>query len=461
MAHLPSVDRSALTARRDQLAQALKGQPLLLSAGRTQARTYAANPYDFRAASHYLYVAGVPVPDGHVLFDGRDWALYLPEPGPDDTIWEGAVPSPADYSARTGLPVLARGELFAALEHVGRARIATLPTPDAGGNLELSRLLGREVRYGQLGDADVALAEAMIALRLRLDAAAVRESREAAVATAALHAAGMKATRPGLREAHVRAAMEAEALARDVPLAYHPIVTVHGEVLHNHAHHHELKAGDLLLADVGAESAGGWACDVTRTWPVSGRFSPTQRDLYSVVLAAQKEAIAAARPGVGNRTLHLTAGRALARGLCALGILTGDPEERVADGTLYLFFPHGIGHLLGLDVHDMEDLGDRAGYAPGRVRSEGFGIKSLRLDRDLAPGMYITVEPGLYLVPAILEHPELGGKAKGRIDFDVLARFRDVRGIRIEDDVLVTDGAPDVVTRAIPKEPDDVEAAMR
>jgi Xaa-Pro aminopeptidase len=293
-----------------------------------------------------------------------------------------------------------------------------------------------------------------------MDAAAVKELREAAETTRLVHAAGMKATRPGLRESHVRAAMEAEAVARDAALAYHPIVTVHGEVLHNMAHHHPLAEGDLLLADVGAESAGGWACDVTRTWPVSGRFSTPQRELYEVVLRAQQETIAAARPGVGNRTLHLTAARSMARGLVELGILTGDPEERVADGTVYLLFPHGIGHLIGLDVHDMEDLGDRAGYAKDRVRSQDFGLRYLRLDRDLAPGMYITVEPGLYLVPAILEHPEFGGKAKGRLDFDVLARFRDVRGIRIEDDVLVTDTGHEVLTRAIPKEVADVEAAM-
>ena len=154
-----------------------------------------------------------------------------------------------------------------------------------------------------------------------------------------------------------------------------------------------------------AESPGGWAGDVTRVWPVAGRFSTAQRELYEVVLAAQRQAIDAVRPGVRYRDVHLLAGRALAAGLCDLGLLRGDPAELHADGVVASFFPHGVGHLLGLDVHDMEDLGDRAGYAPGRHRGAEPGLRFLRLDRDLAPGMAVTIEPGLYLNPALLDDP--------------------------------------------------------
>jgi Xaa-Pro aminopeptidase len=193
---------------------------------------------------------------------------------------------------------------------------------------------------------------------------------------------------------------------------------------------------------------------------VSGRFSTTQRELYDVVLASQEAAIARVRPGVRYRDVHLETARVLAEGLVALGILRGDPDELVADGVVALLFPHGVGHLLGLDVHDMEDLGDRAGYAPGRARSTQFGLRSLRLDRDLAPGMAVTIEPGLYLVPAILEDPELTRAAGDRLDRRVLARYADVRGIRIEDDVLVTADAPEVLTAAIPKKASEVEARV-
>jgi Xaa-Pro aminopeptidase len=244
-------------------------------------------------------------------------------------------------------------------------------------------------------------------------------------------------------------------------VAYGSIVTVHGEVLHSQHHHNLLGDSDLLLADVGAETAGGWAGDVTRTWPVSGKYSPTQRDLYDVVLAAQQETIRAVKPGARYRDLHLLASRKLAEGLVALGILTGDPAELVADGVTALLFPHGVGHLLGLDVHDMEDLGDRAGYQPGRARAADFGIKYLRLDRDLAPGMALTIEPGLYIVPAILEDPELSKQSKGRLRRERLAAFADVRGIRIEDDVLVTATGNEVLTAAIPKTREAVESEMR
>jgi Xaa-Pro aminopeptidase len=154
------------------------------------------------------------------------------------------------------------------------------------------------------------------------------------------------------------------------------------------------------------------------------------------------------------------ASRVLAEGLVALGVLRGDPHELVADGVHALLFPHGVGHLLGLDVHDMEDLGDRAGYAPGRTRSDQFGLSYLRLDRDLSPGMAVTIEPGIYRVPPILDDPRLRALAGDRLDRARLAQFGDVRGIRIEDDVLVTDGDPEVLTSAIPKEPELVEAAI-
>ena len=356
------------------------------------------------------------------------------------------------------LPVRPTDELPRALAD---RLVATLPAPDLETCQSQAELVGRPVRPGAFEPVDLPLADAMIALRLYHDDHAVGELRAAAAATAAAHRAGMKATRPGLRESNVRAAMEAELIARGMTVAYGSIVTVHGEVLHSQHHHNVLGETDLLLADVGAETAGGWAGDVTRTWPVSGKYSTTQKELYDVVLGAQQATIQAVKPGARYRDLHLLASRKLAEGLVALGILAGDPAELVADGVTSLLFPHGVGHLLGLDVHDMEDLGDRAGYQPGRARAPDFGIRYLRLDRDLAPGMALTIEPGLYIVPAILEDAELGKKANGRLRRDRLAAFSDVRGIRIEDDVLVTSTGNEVLTAAIPKTREAIESEMR
>jgi Xaa-Pro aminopeptidase len=239
-------------------------------------------------------------------------------------------------------------------------------------------------------------------------------------------------------------------VANNMTCAYSSIVTIHGEVLHNDHYHHPLQSGQLLLADVGAETATGWASDVTRTWPISGKFSSTQRDIYDVVLAAHDACIEQALPGVEYRDLHLLAATTIAQGLVDLGILQGHAQDLVDRDAHSLFFPHGIGHLLGLDVHDMEDLGDIAGYEAGRVRSDRFGLNYLRLDRTLRPGMVVTIEPGFYQVPAILQDPERHSRYQGMVNWVRLAEFADVRGIRIEDDVLITSRGNEVLTAALP-----------
>jgi Xaa-Pro aminopeptidase len=215
------------------------------------------------------------------------------------------------------------------------------------------------------------------------------------------------------------------------------------------------------LADVGAETPEGFAGDVTRVWPVAGRFSATQRAAYEVVLASQLAAIAAIKPGVRYLDVHRAAGLALVEGLLGIGILRGDAADLYARGAAALFFPHGVGHLLGIDVHDMEDLGDRAGYAPGRTRATAPGDRYLRLDRDLLPGMCVTIEPGFYQIPRILTRPDEVGDLESALDRAELAHFADVRGIRIEDDVLVTETGCEILSAAVPKSITAIQDAMR
>ncbi len=450
------VPTDAVVARRHRLVERLGGTPALLPSGLPRPRNSRDNPYSFRASSHFLYFAGLSLEDAWLLVADDHTTLFTPAPTAADELWHGPRPSFPLLSEMLRCTVRPREELAGAL---AKRDVATIPAVDLATRLEQERLLGRSLATPS--DEDDRLADAIIALRLVHDEAAIAELRTAAAITEAGHRAAMAATRPGVREHEVRAAFDYAFMARGAGgHAYNPIVTVHGEVLHSHSHANELAAGDLLLADVGAESAAGWASDVTRTWPVSGHFSETQRAIYDVVLAAQQAAIASVRPGVRYRDVHLTAARVTTEGLVALGVLRGDVEELVADGVHALLFPHGVGHLLGLDVHDMEDLGDHAGYAPGRSRSEQFGLSYLRLDRDLAPGMAVTIEPGFYRVPAILADERLLAIAGDRLDREQLARFADVRGIRIEDDVLVTAGEPEVLTAAIPKRPDEVEAAV-
>jgi Xaa-Pro aminopeptidase len=467
---LPSQPASVFDRRRAALRRHLGERPALVFSGGLRARNYPANVFPYRADSHFLYLTGAAIPDAALLLHGDRAELFVPAKDEDDPLWHGPTPGPEAMAQATGVDaVRSRQELSAAISVAGGGpAVATLPSADPLTRFEQCRLLGRTwpgdgaPGVPRLDPLDLALADAMIELRLAHDDAALATIRRAAEGTTAAHLAGMAATRPGLLEHDVRAAMEREFLVRGMTTAYGSIVTVHGEVLHATTYDGRLHEHDLLLADVGGELEG-WATDVTRTWPVSGRFSPTQRALYDIVLQANLDGIAKVRPGVRYRDVHLAASLTLARGLVDEGLLRGDPESLVERGAHAIFFPHGVGHLLGLDVHDMEDLGDRAGYAKGRARSGQFGLGYLRLDRDLAPGMLVTIEPGLYLVPAILERQALVGPfvADGSFDPAAAARFADVRGIRIEDDVLCTTTDPEVLTAAIPKAASSVESAVR
>jgi Xaa-Pro aminopeptidase len=448
---------SAFERRRTLLAARIR-RPALFVSGFARPRNYAGNRYPFRAESHFLYFVGRPLEGAALLVRPDGATLYAEPPDPEEALWSGPQPTLDTLAAELGLEVRPLEELTVP------EGTATLPTQDGDSALFQSELLGRDVLPGsgpELEEPDRELADHVIALRLIHDDAAVLQMRKLAKVTERAHRAGMRATQPGLREAAIVAAMDAEIVACGCAHAYQPIVTRHGEVLHDERHDRVVEPGDLVLADVGAEAPEGWASDVTRTWPATGRFSATQRDAYLAVLSAQEAAIAAVAPGVRYLDVHRAAGRALLARLIELGLFRGQLDDLYARGAAALFFPHGVGHLLGLDVHDMEDLGDRAGYAPGRARSTSFGDRYLRLDRDLLPGMVVTIEPGFYRIPYLLERPEEVGDLESALDRSVLARFSDVRGIRIEDDVLVTPTGADVLTQSIPKSVDDVEAAMR
>jgi Xaa-Pro aminopeptidase len=447
---------AVFAARRARLS-ARFSSPALFVSGLSRPRNFAGNRYPFRAESHFLYFVGRAIEGAALLVQPGGATLFAPRPDPEAELWSGKQPSLEDLAHVLELDVHPIDELPL------HEAVATLPAQDAESSLWQSELVGRDIIHGsgfELEGEDRALAEAVIDLRLEHDEGAIAQMRFAAAVADAAHRAGMRATRPGQREFEVRAQMEAAICAAGCACSYNSIVTVHGEVLHNERHDGLLESSDLLLADVGAETPEGWASDVTRVWPARGAFSSTQREIYDVVLASQLAAIAAVRPGVRYLAVHRAAGLELLRGLIALGIFRGDLEDLYARGAAALFFPHGIGHLLGLDVHDMEDLGDRAGYAPGRVRSKNMGDRYLRLDRDLRAGMAVTIEPGFYQIPALLSNHVEVGALESVLDRKRLAAFADVRGIRIEDDVLVTESGCDVLTRDIPKTLDAIEAAM-
>jgi len=446
-----------LRDRRRRLAE-IFAAPVVLWSGRRSPRNFAANTFPFRASSHFLYFAGLPLENAAICLESGQLTLFIDDPSPSHTLWHGETPAKEEIAQKIGADaVLPMAELPAHL-----AGVATIPVQDAATWTEQTQLLDRWVLPERpLEGIDLELAKAIVTLRLIHDAGALAELRKAAAVTINAHKAGMAATRKAKTEADIRAAMEGVIIAENMSCAYASIVTIHGEVLHSDCYHNKIQAGNLVLADVGTETATGWAADVTRTWAVTGKFSSTQRDIYDVVLAAHDACIAKVSPGVEYRDLHFLAAMTIAEGLVDLGILQGNVEDLVERDIHALFFPHGVGHLLGLDVHDMEDLGDLAGYEPGRTRSDRFGLGYLRLDRPLRPGMLVTIEPGFYQVPAILNNPEVRTAYQDAVNWERLMQFADVRGIRIEDDVLVTEAGSEVLTAALPTKAEDIEQLVR
>lgn len=438
----PPTLASALRQRRQRLADLIH-LPVVLWSGQGSSRNFPANTYPFRASSHFLYFAGLNLPNAAIALQGSHLTLFWDEPTPADVLWHGPSPTRSQLAEQSGADA---AKPLAEL-HGYCATAATIAVQDSATRHQQAAMMGRSLSAPKASEGiDRALAEAIAQVRLCHDEWALAEMRRAAQVTRQAHEAGRAAIATATTEAQVRAAMEQVILAADMTPAYSSIVTVHGEVLHNHHYGHALEPGNLLLADVGAETPLGWAADVTRTWPVSGQFSPTQRDIYDIVQAAHDRCIEAIAPSVEYRDIHLLAARVIAEGLVSLGILRGSPEDLIEQDAHALFFPHGVGHLLGLDVHDMEDLGDLAGYEPGRTRSDRFGLCYLRLDRPLRPGMVVTVEPGFYQIPALLQDSKQRDRYSELVNWSRLADFADVRGIRIEDDVLVTADGQEVLT---------------
>ncbi len=458
--HIPSNHTylaQTLRNRRQKLAKIINF-PTILWSGSRSSRNFPANTFPFRPSSHFIYFAGLPIEDAAIGLEGEKLELFMDNPPPSSQLWHGEIPS-RDFLAE----IIGADGAFPMQELKSRAtNAATISVQNLTTKIIQSHILNRDISpSNKPQETDLELTKAIISLRLSHDATALTEIKQAAKVTIEAHKAGMAATKNAQFEANIRAAMESIIISHNMTCAYSSIVTVHGEVLHNEQYHHALQTGDLLLADVGAETTLGWASDVTRTWPVSGKFSPTQRDIYDVVLAAHDNCIAQVKPGVEYLDIHLLAAKIIAEGLVHLGILKGKAEDLVEMDAHALFFPHGIGHLLGLDVHDMEDLGDLAGYEIGRERSSRFGLGFLRLNRQLIPGMLVTIEPGFYQVTGILNNPEMRQKYQDIVNWEKLEKFSDVRGIRIEDDVLVTTEGAEVLTQELPSDVDSIENLSR
>ncbi|MCP4901754.1 MAG: aminopeptidase P family protein [bacterium] len=454
------MDAQTYSDRRTSLRSAVPEGAILILGNTLLPKNYVDNHFPLRQDSHFLYYVGVNQPDLALLIlpDGSE-TLYGNQPTLDDFVWCGVLPSMEEHGRDAG--VSATCPLSDLRDHVsalakGGTEIRFLPPYSAHRQLWLANLLDQPVNAVADG-ASAALVQAVVDQRSLKTSDEIAQIEEALGVTAQMYRSALAAAKPGATELEIVSAlrMPATQLGRD--LAFQPIVSVRGEILHNTGYSNRLAEGDLLLIDSGAESMMQYASDITRTFPVSATYSDTQREIYTVVLNAQKAAIEAVSPEMTNREVHMVGVRTLADGLKDVGLMKGDVDEAVAAGAHALFMPHGIGHMMGLDVHDMEDLGDVVGYPEGEERSKQFGLGFLRLAKRLEPGFVITIEPGVYFNPALVDRWQEDGLHRDFIAYDKLEAYTGFGGIRIEDDVLVTENGHRVLGPGIPKEVAEIE----
>lgn len=442
-----------------------KGLVLILGHGESPAN-YPSNTYKFRQDSSFLYFFGLDMPDFAGVLDVESGEEYLfgNDVDMDDIIWMGPQPAVKELGERVGisrtLPFSRLGEVLGQAVREGR-RVHFLPPYRHANMLLIEKLLGVRAEV-QKEYASLELVRAVVELRSVKEACEIEQITNACNIGYEMHTAAMKHCRPGVKEQCVAGVVEGIAASYGKMVSFPVILSQNGETLHNHDHSRILQKGRMMLTDAGAENDMNYCSDFTRTVPVGGKFDTRQKEVYNIVVECNRKALELSRPGVTYLSVHLEVCKVLARGLKGLGLMKGDTEAAVAAGAHALFMPHGLGHMMGLDVHDMEDLGQiHVGY-DGETRPSGqFGTSSLRMGRRLRPGFVVTDEPGCYFIPALIDQWRQQGMHKDFLVYDKIEAFKDFGGIRLEDDVLITEeGCRVLGDRRIPITVEEVEEIM-
>jgi Xaa-Pro aminopeptidase len=459
------IDKKTYQQRREKLRRQVKSGLLLFLSNGESPMNYPANTYHYRQDSTFLYFFGLSFPGLAAIIDIDEnrQTVFGNDLDMEDIIWMGPQPTLKSRCLKIGVaetqPLASVSETLQDAVRQGR-KIHFLPPYRSENALWLERLLGIRAE-GVKNHASSEFIKAVIALRSLKSQEETNEIEAALTVTAAMYREAMAMAQPGVYEREIAGRIEGIALAGGGQLAFPAIVTMHGETLHNHFHGHKLKKGDLLIVDAGCESESGYASDITRTIPVGGRFDSRQKAIYETVLEMQQTAIAMIRPGTSYRSVHLKVCEVLVDRLKELGLMRGSSGEAVASGAHAMFFPHGLGHMMGLDVHDMEDLGETyVGYDEKTKRSQQFGLAYLRMAKKLEPGHVLTVEPGIYFIPALIDQWRAENKSAAFINYAEAEKYRSFGGIRIEDNVLVTAKGRRVLGPPIPKESAAVQKAV-
>ncbi len=461
--HFRTFDAGVYQNRRTALSKKVASGVILLLGNHESPINFKDNCYRFRQDSNFLYYFGLDVAGLAAIIDTEngETTIFGTDLTLDDVVWTGPLPGISEMALTVGVN-------------------QTLPYSDLGKILLKAKSSNRHVhflppyRYDNLNYiaewlniptaivpemASVTLIRAIVSQRSVKEACEIAELHHAAQITADMHLAAMRLAAPGMKEFHISAKVQEESLKAGGDLSFATILTVNGETLHNHYHGNTIKEGQMILCDAGAENDMHYAGDMTCTFPVGKSFTQKQKEIYEIVLQTHNAAVEMLGPGIAYKDVYLQAAENIFSGLKLLGITTGDPAEAVAEGAHAMFFQCGLGHMLGLDVHDMEDLGENyVGYSETITKSTQFGMKSLRLGKELEAGFVLTVEPGIYFIPTLIDMWRAEKKFSSFINYNKLDGYRDFSGIRIEEDFVINDTGSTLLGRALPKTVAGIEA---
>jgi Xaa-Pro aminopeptidase len=458
----PLFNPSVYQERRNKLRLQIHSGVAVFLGNDEASMNYPSNTYRYRQDSNFIYFFGIwasglaaviDFDEGKDILFGNDFEI-------DDIIWMGNQPKIKDLADQIAvkevLPFSKLSEYIQKAQQQNR-KIHFTPPYRGDNKIQLSNLTGINVNELKR-NASVELIKGIVELRSSKEDVEIVEMDKACEIGVSMHQLVMRSCRAGISEHQLAGLAEGVSLSLGNGVSFPVILSQHGETLHNHVHNAVLQKDRMLLMDAGVEGLMGYCSDYTRTLPVSGRFSQKQKEIYEIVLKANMDAIEAAKPGIYNRELHQLAAVVIATGLKELGVMKGNVDEAVRQGAHALFFPHGLGHQIGLDVHDMEDLGENyVGYDETIQRSDIFGWNALRMARELHPGFVVSIEPGIYFIPQLIDIWKSENKFADFINYQKVEEYRNFGGIRIEDDLLITATGHRVLGPHLQKTPAELE----
>ncbi len=450
------------TKRREELKKLVGSGIILFLGNKNSPRNFSSMPYPFRQDSSFLYYWGLDFPDLAAIIDvdNNEEIIFGNDRTVDDIVWMGPEESLSEKAAKVGVTTtkpLAELNDLTAKAVSGHREIHFLPQYRSDNMIYLSDLTGIKAKFLNKYVSEK-LIKSVVSQRSVKIKEEIEEIEKALGISFEMYFLAMRLTKPGLFEKDIARSIEGIANLKGAGTSFGTIFSVHGEILHNEYYGNIMKKGDIALLDSGAETEMHYASDITRVIPVSGKFTEKQKDIYNIVLDSQMQAIEMIKEGVKFKDVHIKASTVIAEGLKNLGLMKGNVNDAVENGAHALFFPHGLGHMMGLDVHDMESFGeDYVGYDDKVKRSNQFGLAYLRLGKELKSGYVVTVEPGIYFIPALIDLWKESNKHAEFIDYSKVEEYRDFGGIRIEDDILVEKDGARVLGKPIPKTVEEVE----